>query len=92
MHRSSSENMAADRVRWLDALATAIDDAQRVAWRLGIGEGAGGEAMALYGRLEIARAEVDAIRLSGWATPREEFSPEWIDLIRRAAIRTLPSS
>ena len=87
MHRSSNETMAADRTRWLDDLAAAIDEAQRVAWRLGTVQGADGEAMALYGRLEIARTEVEAIRLSGWATVREEFAPDWIYLLNDGVIR-----
>jgi hypothetical protein len=87
VHRSSNERMAAERTRWLDDLAAAIDDAQRVAWRLGIAEGADGEAMALYGRLEIARTEVEAIRNSGWATMREQFAPDWIYLLNDGVIR-----
>ena len=92
VHRSTSDIMAADRTRWLADLAAAIDDAQRVAWRLGIVQGAGSEAMKLYGRLEIARAEVEAIRLSGWSATPEEFPPEWIDFLSRGAIGPLSSS
>ena len=90
MHRSTSEDVAADRARWMADLAAAIDDAQRVAWRIGIVEGSGGVAMALYRRLEIARAELDAIRTSGWATMREEFPPEWMDYLRNGTIEPLP--
>lgn len=92
MHRSSSKNMAADRTRWLDELAAAIDDAQRVAWHIGIVEGGGGEAMELYGRLEIARAELEAIRKSGWASMRQEFPPEWMDFLRRGTSEPLQDS
>lgn len=84
MQRSTSSVRASEKAQWLADLAAAIDDAQRLAWRLGIVEGKGGEAMALYGRLEIARAEVEAIRSSGWATMREEFPLEWIDFLHRA--------
>jgi hypothetical protein len=87
VHGSSDQSMAADRARWLDDLAAAIDDAQRVAWCLGIVQGADSDAMALYARLEIARAEVHAIRLSGWATMREEFAPDWIYLLNDGVIR-----
>lgn len=92
MHPSTSDIMAADKVRWLADLRAAIDDAQRVAWRLGIVQGADSEAMKLYGRLEIVRAEVDAIRLGGWAAAPEEFPPEWIDFLGRGAVGPLSSS
>ena len=43
-------------------LATAIEDAQRVAWQLGAQSGASLEARELYGRLEAARVELEELR------------------------------
>ena len=53
---------SAERARWLAELAEAIEDAKRVAWRLGFGEGNDSEARELYAQLEAARAEVEALR------------------------------
>ena len=53
---------AAVRARWMAELATAIDDAQRVAWQLGAAPGASLEARELYGRLEAARVELEELR------------------------------
>ncbi len=54
----------AARTVWLKELARAIEEAQRLAWRLGIVEGRS-QALDLYVRLEIARAEVEALRERG---------------------------
>jgi len=51
----------AARLRWLSDLAIAIDEAQQLSWRIGIGENRNSEAMDLYVRLEIIRAEVEAL-------------------------------
>lgn len=53
---------AADRARWLAELARAIDDAQQLAWRIGVTEGGSTEALELYVRLESARLEVEGLR------------------------------
>ena len=52
----------AARAQWLAELAQAIDDAQRLAWRFGVVEGSNADALELYVRLEIARAEVEAMQ------------------------------
>ena len=62
MGASTKEIAAAERARWLFELAHAIDEAQWVAWQLGAGAGHNAEALELYGRLEAARAEVEALR------------------------------
>lgn len=49
------------RALWLNELTLAIDEAQRLAWSLGIVEGQS-QALDLYVRLELARAEVEALR------------------------------
>ena len=53
---------ASARAQWLGELAIAIDEAQWLAWRLGVVEGDNAEALELYVRLEIARAEVEALQ------------------------------
>jgi hypothetical protein len=59
---STKTRSAAARARWLSELAQAIDEAQWLAWRIGVVEGRNPEALELYVRLEIARAEVEALR------------------------------
>jgi hypothetical protein len=53
---------AAERARWLAELAWAIDEAQQLAWRIGVIEGGSTEALELYVRLEAARIEVEGLR------------------------------
>lgn len=91
MHRSSNETQAAERARWLAELADAIDEAQRLAWRLGVAEGGNAEAKELYGRLETVRGEVDSLRRDGWATCHEEIEPPWMNLMPWAARRRKPT-
>jgi len=50
------------RAQWLAQLGEAIESAQRLAWQLGTYDGTSKEARALYGRLEAARFELDALR------------------------------
>ena len=52
----------AARARWLAELAQAIDEAQCLAWQLGVVEGSNAEALDLYVQLEVARAEVEALQ------------------------------
>lgn len=56
------DRAAAVRSRWMAELASAIDEAQRVAWQLGAQSGASQEARELYGRLEAARVELEELR------------------------------
>ena len=62
MNASSKAVSAQARAHWLSELSIAIDEAQWLAWRIGVVEGHNPEALELYVRLEIARAEVDALR------------------------------
>ena len=50
------------RAQWLAQLGDAIESAQRLAWQLGTHDGTSREARKLYGRLEAARLELDALR------------------------------
>ena len=80
MKRASIKTRSTERARWLSELADALDEAQKVAWRLGVSEGDSAEAKELYGRIEAARAEVDRLRLSGSRRIREESDPDWTDI------------
>ena len=74
---------SAERARWLAELAEAIDEAQRVAWRLGV-EGGSIEATELYAHLEVARAEVEALRRGGWRRHDVDSPPLWLQSLLRA--------
>ena len=78
MHRPPDEFVAMERARWLGELALAIDQAQRLAWRLGVVEGDNAEAKELYAELEAVRAEVDALRFGDWVEVRKEIDPSWL--------------
>jgi hypothetical protein len=53
---------AATRTQWLSELRRAIDEAQWLAWRIGVVEGRNAQALELYVQLELVRAEVEALR------------------------------
>ena len=75
---------AAEKARWLEELARAIDEAQQLVWRLSIGGGDRERSSALYGRLEAARDEIAALRRNLARSLRVEFTPEWIELVTAA--------
>ena len=52
----------AARALWLSELTKAIDEAQWLAWRIGVVEGRNALALELYVRLELVRAEVEALQ------------------------------
>lgn len=60
MKAANSTLSAAARALWLAQLTQAIDEAQRLAWKLGM-EGRNTPALDLYVQLEVARAEVEAL-------------------------------
>jgi hypothetical protein len=49
------------RAQWLSELSAAIDEAQWLAWRIGVVEGRNAKALELYVQLEMVRAEVEAM-------------------------------
>lgn len=69
--------IAALRAEWFARLAEAIEGAQRVAWQLRTSESAGKEARELYGRLEEARLELNALREIVSRT--EKADPDWLE-------------
>jgi hypothetical protein len=71
------EQIAALRAEWLVQLAEAIDGAQQLAWQLGTWEATSLEARELYGRLEVARLELDSLRLLHGA-PACAIEPDWL--------------
>ena len=81
MDQESNEATATERTRWLSELAIAIEQAQKLAWRLGVSEGDDDEAKALYARLEAAREEVEALRRGGWAGEQSQLDPFWMNLL-----------
>jgi hypothetical protein len=84
--RSPDQASASDRARWLAELAEAIDQAQRVAWALGIAEGDDPEAKELYGQLESARAEVESLRHGRWIRRSREPNPDWPKILADGAV------
>jgi hypothetical protein len=81
-----------DRAQWLAELAAAIDDAQHLAWRLGVEEGDSAEAKELYERLEGVRIEVDALRRTGFHGARPEPFRDWSGLLPWGGERLDPAT
>lgn len=81
MDQNSQDPTAADRANWLAELADAIDQAQKLAWRLGVSEGNHPDAKGLYGQLEEVRVEVDWLRRG--FSPKEYLEPDpiWTKLL-----------
>ena len=71
-----------DRLLWLAELAIAIDQAQQLAWRLGVSEGCSADARELYGQLEALKAEVESLQQGQWSQLQGEFDPNWMNLLR----------
>jgi hypothetical protein len=71
-----------ERAVWLAELETAIGEAQELAWRLGTAEG-NAEARSLYGQLQALRAELDALRRSGWAGQTIDLPALWPEIFGR---------
>jgi hypothetical protein len=81
LHNAPDPVVALERARWLDELRQAIAQAQRLAWRLGVAEGDLEEARDLYTRLETVRAELEALRTTGWVGVRQEVDSSWLKSI-----------
>ena len=64
MNASEEGGPAAARAKLLSELNRAIDEAQWLAWRIGVVEGRNAHALELYVQLEMIRAEVEALRPS----------------------------
>lgn len=62
MNASNKVVSGTARATWLSDLIRAIDEAQWLAWRIGVVEGRNAQALELYVQLELVRAEVEALR------------------------------
>lgn len=62
MNASNRAVSGAARATWLSDLSKAIDEAQWLAWRIGVVEGRNAQALELYVQLELVRAEVEELR------------------------------
>ena len=81
MNRPVDGTGAAERARWLAELAQAVDQAQRLAWSLGVSEASVAEVEGLYCRLEAIRIEIDALRRGSRPTRQMETDPLWTSLL-----------
>ena len=79
MVRVPTDLSAAARAQWLAELSQALDEAHKLMWKLGIGDGGGPAAMELYLRIEAARLEVRALRLGRRNRLTEDTDPEWTE-------------
>lgn len=75
------EQSAAERSRWLAELAEALEQAQKLTWRLGASKERAAAAMELYGQLEAVRVEVQSLRLRRTAVSLPTINPKWRDLV-----------
>lgn len=80
MKRGPIEASATERARWLTEVAEALEQAQKLAWHLGLLEHKHNEAMELYGRLEATRLEVQALRFGQFTAAQREYDPKWTEL------------
>ena len=62
MNASGSRVPGVARTQLLSELNEAIDEAQWLAWRIGVVEGRSAQALELYVQLEMIRAEAEALR------------------------------
>ena len=80
MERSDQANATA-RAQWLAELADALEQAQQLAWTLGVSEGRSSEAKNLYGQLESVRIEVESLRRGRARTLPQDKRPLRPDLL-----------
>ena len=80
MNASEKTAPGAARAIWLSELSRTIDEAQWLAWRIGVVEGRNAKALELYVQLEMVRAEVEAM----W--------PRGLTARDLDALRTLPAA
>ena len=81
VNRPGDRSGAAERARWLAELAEAVDQAQRLAWSLGVLEAGLAEVEGVHRRLEAARIEIEALRRGTWPARQADIDPLWISLL-----------
>ena len=79
MNASDKVVSGAARAQWLSELGRAIDEAQWLAWRVGVVEGRNALALELYVELELVRAEVEAMRRPLNALRNFASAGEWLE-------------
>jgi len=72
------EVSAAERARWLAELADALEQAERLVWSIGDLPRDDPEMIELYGSLDAARAEVQALRVKRVASAPANLQPFWM--------------
>ena len=77
MVRVPTDLAAAERLRWLDELSGALQDAQELLWRLGAGKPGSADALDLSARIETAAAEVRSLSFARPRPESRESAPEW---------------
>ena len=77
MVRVPTDLAAAERLRWLDELSGALQEAQELLWRLGAGKPGSTDALDLFARIETAAAEVRSLSLARLRSASGESAPEW---------------
>lgn len=80
MNKPGDRSDAVERSRWLAELAEAIDQAQRLARKMGVSEGDSATAKELFERLETVRIEIEALRRGSWDRRSIETDPSWTNL------------
>jgi hypothetical protein len=68
---------AVGRARWLAELSEALEQADRLASRLGLSCVQGSDAMELFIRLAAARSQMQALRLGRPDDGLEDADPKW---------------
>ena len=73
------QSAAAARAHWLAELSEALDEAQRLLLRLGVGAAGNRRATELYSRVEGARRAVESLRLRQTNASGDVSDPKWIE-------------
>ena len=74
-----SNELAAERARWLAELSDALDDAYRLLCNSSLWAERLPQTRELCFRIEAARLEAQSLRRSRSLTRRKENGPEWIE-------------
>jgi hypothetical protein len=77
VRRQPTDESATQRALWLAEIAQALTVAQALAWEVGAVRGSP-KALEIYGEIEAALMEVQALRRSGSLRSPAAFDPEWL--------------
>ena len=87
VNRLSTEISAAERARWLAELADALEQAERLLWSLSDLPTIDPNVRELYGSLDAARAEVQALRSKRALALQRNVQPLWIEFAQTPEFR-----